>query len=150
MTDIDTDKAMRFLIFMVLGLVGLSTGCSSPSPQTLVQSALAGTHLGWQQAPENQLSFSLATATGIARVALRPLPPNLEVLTLSLPGMDAVEGVQWRGEDGNEAMLLNNGRGEDGVLLQQLRRGFRLQISGGALELVRGGGQLTVIDRYRN
>ncbi len=124
-------------------------GCATTSPQTLVQSALADTHLGWQPAPENQLAFALATASGIGRVELRPLPQHLDTLTLDLPGMRGVEGVQWRGDDGKRAMLYDGAGGSEGVSLQSRGHGCRLQISGPALDLVRGGGVLTVIDDYR-
>ncbi|WP_323843824.1 hypothetical protein [Microbulbifer magnicolonia] len=138
---------MMSLLF-VLGIAGLA-GCATTAPQTLVQSALADTHLGWQPAPENQLAFSVATATGIARVELRPLPRELHTLTLELPGMRKVEGVQWRGDDGGHSMLFDGSGGPDGVSLQSRGHGFRLQIKGAALDLVRGGGMLTVIDYYR-
>ncbi|MFC6635252.1 hypothetical protein [Microbulbifer taiwanensis] len=124
-------------------------GCTATAPQTLVQSALADTHLGWQPSPSNQLAFSLATASGIARVELQPLPEHLDTLTLELPGMRKVEGVQWRGEDGGHAMLFDGAGGPEGVSLQSRGHGFRLEISGAALDLVRGGGVLTVIDYYR-
>jgi len=129
--------------------IAVLAGCVTSSPRTLVQSALADTHLGWQPAPENQLAFSLATASGIARVELRPLPQDLDTLTLELPGMRKVEGVQWRGGDGQQAMLYDGVGGPDGVSLERRGHGFRLQISGPALDLVRGGGVLTVIDYYR-
>ncbi|MBB3060862.1 hypothetical protein [Microbulbifer rhizosphaerae] len=129
--------------------VGLA-GCATTAPRhSLVQSALADTHLGWQPAPKNQLSFSVATASGIARVELRPLPADLQVLTLHLPGMRRVEGVQWLGGDGDNKQLYDGANGPEGVSLQPQGHGFRLQISGEALELVRGGGVLTVIDVYR-
>ena len=133
---------------LAMGVAGLA-GCAATAPQTLVQSALADTHLGWQSAPEHQLAFSLATATGIARVELRPLPADLQTLTLDLPGMQKVEGVQWIGENGQSAMLYSGVDGADGVTLQRKGHGYRLQISGAALERLRGGGVLTVIDYYR-
>lgn len=133
---------------MAAGLTVLA-GCTTTPPQTLVQSALADTHLGWQPAPENQLAFALATASGIGRVELRPLPEHLDTLTLDLPGMRKVEGVQWRGDDGENAMLYSGAGGREGVSLQSRGHGYRLQISGPALDLVRGGGVLTVIDYYR-
>ncbi|WP_308367936.1 MULTISPECIES: hypothetical protein [unclassified Microbulbifer] len=134
-----------FLLF-TLGLAG----CATTTPRhSLVQSALADTHLGWQPAPKNQLAFSVATASGIARVELRPLPADLHVLTLHLPGMRRVEGVQWQADDGDNTQLYDGVDGSEGVSLQPWGHGFRLQISGEALELVRGGGVLTVIDVYR-
>ena len=136
-------------LLLVTGVLGV-TGCAATSPRTLVQSALADTHLGWQPAPENQLAFSLATATGIARVELRPLPEKLQVLTLDLPGMEKVEGVQWRNDSGDHALLYSGSQGYDGVTLERRGHGFRLGISGAALERVRGGGTLTVIDYYRS
>ena len=139
---------MRALITTCL-LSVLIAGCVTPAPRTLVQSALADTHLGWQPAPKNQLAFSIATATGIARVELRALPRNLELLTLELPGMQKVEGVQWHGEDGNHGMLFSGNAGEEGILLERRGHGFRLQISGPALDRVRAGGELTVVDFYR-
>ncbi|WP_346839564.1 hypothetical protein [Microbulbifer sp. SAOS-129_SWC] len=135
-------------LLLIVGLTCLA-GCGTTAPRTLVQSALADTHLGWQPAPEHQLAFSLATATGIARVTLQPLPQDLKTLTLDLPGMQKVEGVQWVGENGHSAMLYSGADRTDGVVLQRQHHGFRLQISGAALERVRGGGVLTVIDYYR-
>lgn len=141
---------MRVLITMSLLLAAGLTGCAVTAPRhSLVQSALADTHLGWQPAPENQLAFSLATTTGIARVELRPLPENLHTLTLDLPGMRRVEGVQWRGSSGDGAMLYDGVGGPEGVSLKPRGHGFRLRISGEALDLVRGGGVMTVIDVYR-
>jgi len=133
---------------LAAGVMAL-VGCTATAPQNLVQSALADTHLGWQPAPEHQLAFSLATATGIARVTLRPLPQDLQTLTLDLPGMQKVEGVQWVGENGKSAMLYSGVDGNDGVRLERQHHGFRLEISGAALDRVRGGGVLTVIDYYR-
>ncbi|KUJ79168.1 hypothetical protein AWR36_015480 [Microbulbifer flavimaris] len=130
---------------LVVGLAGCATG----TPQNLLQSDRADTHLGWQPAPENQLAYSVATASGIARLALDPLPENLDRVTLDLPGMQRVEGVQWRGDDGKSAMLYSGGAGEQGVTLEQRRRGFRLRIDGPALDLIRVGGLLTVVDFYR-
>ncbi|MCW8126302.1 hypothetical protein [Microbulbifer halophilus] len=135
-------------LLLVSGTLG-TAGCVTTSPQTLVQSALADTHLGWQPAPEHQLAFSIATASGIARLELRPLPADLETLTLDLPGMEKVEGVQWRSGDGEHAMLYSGAAGMEGVELQRQGHGFRLEISGAALDRVRGGGVLTVIDFYR-
>ncbi|MFI2810404.1 MULTISPECIES: hypothetical protein [unclassified Microbulbifer] len=139
---------MRAVITISL-LVGVLAGCVATSPRNLVQSGLADTHLGWQPAPENQLAFSLATASGIARIELRPLPGELEVLTLDMPGMEKVEGVQWLGSDGGHAMLFSGVPEATGVTLERKPRGFRLVIAGEALELIRGGGVLTVIDYYR-
>jgi hypothetical protein len=138
---------MSLLLAAVMeGLAGCATTTIS---QSLVQSALADTHLGWRSAPKNQLAYSLATASGIARVELRQLPDDLHKLTLDLPGMRRVEGVQWRGEEGGSELLYDGDRGWEGVILEEQRHGFRLQISGRALDLVRGGGVLTVIDFYR-
>ncbi|WP_237060565.1 hypothetical protein [Microbulbifer sediminum] len=137
------------VVIMVSLLVGVLAGCVSTSPRHLVQSGLADTHLGWQPAPENQLAFSLATASGIARIEFRPLPEELEVLSLDMPGMEKVEGVQWLGSDGDHAVLFSGIPGAAGVTLERKARGFRLVIAGEALDLVRGGGVLTVIDYYR-
>lgn len=135
-------------VLLALGLGSLA-GCSTAPPRTLVQSALADTHLGWQPAPANQLAYSVATASGIARVELQPLPEKLHTLTLDLPGMRRVEGVQWRGENGQHSMLFDGAGGPDGISLQSRGHGFRLEIKGAALDHVRGGGVLTVIDHYR-
>lgn len=136
------------IILLWVLLLGL-TGCAASKPYSPVQSAFADTHIGWQPAPENQLAYSLTTATGIARVELRQLPEDLDRLTLELPGMRNVEGVQWQGEDGTHDQLYDGGGVQDGVTLEKLRHGFRLQIFGGALDRVRGGGVLTVVDFYR-
>lgn len=141
----NTSIMKSLLMTVVVGFAG----CTSPSPQTFVQSALADTHLGWQPAPEHQLSYELATTSGIARVELRPLPQELQRLTLDLPGMQQVEGVQWRGENGENAMLYDGAGGPEGISLKRRGHGFRLQIEGPALDLVRDGGELTVIDYYR-
>ncbi|SDK30236.1 hypothetical protein [Microbulbifer yueqingensis] len=139
---------MRAVIVALL-LAGSLAGCMSSQPHTLVQSAFADTHLGWQPAPENQLAFSVATASGIARVELLQLPLDLEVLTLDMPGMEQVEGVQWAGTDGNHALLYSGVPEAAGVTLERRSHGFRLRIAGEALDIVRAGGMLTVIDYYR-
>ncbi|GAA5525969.1 hypothetical protein Maes01_02548 [Microbulbifer aestuariivivens] len=131
---------------LVIGLAGCATG----TPHNLLQSDRADTHLGWKQAPENQLAYSVATTSGIARLVLDKLPQNLNRVTLYLPAMQRVEGVQWLGDDGDKAMLYSGGVGEPGVTLEQRRRGFALLIEGPALERVRVGGQLTVVDFYRS
>lgn len=137
---------MRASIMMSLLLVIGLAGCVATEPQALVQSALADTHLGWQAAPENQLAFSIATASGVARLKLRPLPDDLQTLTLDLPGMRRVGGVQWRGDGGDQRTLFDDTGGSEGVLLEEYGHGFRLQISGAALNLLRDGGILTVVD----
>ncbi|WP_237068408.1 hypothetical protein [Microbulbifer guangxiensis] len=141
---------MRALIrtmswLLVFGLAGCATG----TPQNLLQPDRADTHLGWQPAPENQLAYSVATASGIARLVLDRLPDNLNRVSLELPGMQRVEGVQWRGDDGDKAMLFSGGSGEPGVRLEERRRGFILHIEGAALDRIRVGGLLTVVDFYR-
>lgn len=130
---------------LVIGLAGCATG----TPHNLLQSDRADTHLGWQPAPENQLAYSVATSSGIARLVLDRLPENLNRVTLDLPGMQEVEGVQWRGDDGKNAMLYSGHSGEPGVTLEQRRRGFTLYIEGPALDRIRVGGLLTVVDFYR-
>ena len=164
--DIDRDKAMRAMTMKsvmrsVLILGALSTalfslaGCTSHAPEpinprNLAQSAVADTHLGWKPAPANQLNYSLATSTGIARMEMRELPLDLQAVTIELPGMRNIEGIQWRGAGGEHAMLFDGAEGMDGVTVERQHRGYRLQVRGPALESMRSGGYLTVIDYYRN
>jgi len=136
----------------VLFLLG---GCVTPGPEpinprNLAQSAVADTHLGWKPAPANQLNYSLATSTGIARMEMRELPLDLQAVTIELPGMRNIEGIQWRGAGGDHAMLFDGAEGMDGVTVERQHRGYRLQVRGPALESIRNGGFLTVIDYYRN
>ena len=148
-------------LFLLLScaLVGMATGgltgCASAkpnpiNPQQLAQSAQADTHLGWKPAPANQLNYSLATSTGIARMEMRELPAALRAMTIELPGMRNIEGVQWSALDGAHAMLFDGGEGVDGVTVERRNRGYCLQVRGPALDAMRGGGFLTVIDYYRN
>ncbi|MCK7597248.1 hypothetical protein M0G74_08190 [Microbulbifer sp. CAU 1566] len=142
------------LIAMSL-VLGMLSGCSTQAPsavnpRNLAQSAVADTHLGWKPAPANQLNYSLATSTGIARMEVRELPLDLEAVTIELPGMRNVEGVQWRAASGEHAMLFDGAEGMDGVTVERQQRGYRLQVQGPALESMRSGGLLTVIDYYRN
>ncbi|MCX2779675.1 hypothetical protein [Microbulbifer thermotolerans] len=138
---------MRASVILVLVMMGVGVaGCSATSPHTLVQSALADTHLGWHPAPENQLAFALATASGIGRVTLRPLPDHLDTLTLELPGMRKVKEVQWVGDEGEQMRLYDGVNGFDGVSLESRGHGYRLRIVGQALDLIRDGGLLTVVD----
>ncbi|WOX06110.1 hypothetical protein [Microbulbifer pacificus] len=130
-------------------------GCATNSgnslnPRNLAQSAVADTHLGWKPAPEHQLNYSLATSSGIARMEMRELPADLLAVTIELPGMRNVEGVQWRAASGQHAMLFDGAEGADGVTLERQQRGYRLQLQGAALESMRSGGFLTVIDYYRH
>lgn len=130
-------------------------GCTTNSgnslnPRNLAQSAVADTHLGWKPAPEHQLNYLLATSSGIARMEMRELPADLQAVTIELPGMRSVEGVQWRAASGQHAMLFDGAEGADGVTLERQQRGYRLQLQGAALESIRSGGFLTVIDYYRN
>ncbi|WP_158681707.1 hypothetical protein [Microbulbifer pacificus] len=135
----------------LLWLAGCSISGSSPiNPRHLAQSAVADTHLGWKPAPAHQLNYSLATSSGIARMEMRELPADLQAVTIELPGMRNVEGVQWRGASGEHAMLFDGAEGADGVTLERQQRGYRLQLQGAALESIRSGGFLTVIDYYRN
>ena len=132
-------------------LAGCTTsGPSAINPRNLAQSAVADTHLGWKPAPAHQLNYSLATSSGIARMEVRELPADLQTVTIELPGMRNVEGVQWRGASGEHAMLFDGAEGADGVTLERQQRGYRLQLQGTALESIRSGGFLTVIDYYRN
>ncbi|WP_295802323.1 hypothetical protein [uncultured Microbulbifer sp.] len=141
---------------MLMGVAagGLS-GCAtvkpdSINPQQLAQSARADTHLGWKPAPANQLNYSLATSSGIARMEMRELPIALHAVTIELPGMRNIEGVQWRALDGEHELLFDGGEGVDGVTVERRNRGYRLQVRGAALDSIRSGGFLTVIDYYRN
>lgn len=147
-----SSKLIRALISAALiGLVGCSTnGNSTVNPRNLAQSAVADTHLGWKPAPANQLNYSLATSSGIARMEMRELPADLQAVTIELPGMRNVEGVQWRAASGEHSMLFDGTQGVDGVTLERQQRGYRLQLQGAALEAMRHGGFLTVIDFYRN
>ena len=142
-------RVSRTILFLAGVIHGLAGCAPAPALQTLVQSAFADTHLSWRSAPENQLAYSVATASGIARVELRALPGELDTLTLDLPGMRRVEEVQWQGEDGGYSMLYDGAGGPQGVSLESRGHGFRLSISGEALDLMRGGGVLTVVDFYR-
>ena len=139
-------------LLLVFGLTGCSTVSQNPSlnPRFLAQSAVPDTHLGWQPAPENELNYSLATSSGIARMEMRPLPADLQAVTIELPGMRNIEGVQWRAENGSHAMLFDGAEELDGVTVERRDRGYRLQVEGPALDTMRGGGLLTVIDYYRN
>lgn len=161
--DIDRDKAMcvktmkSVLIFNTLlsGVLLLLAGCTSQAPEpinprNLAQSAVADTHLGWKPAPANQLNYSLATSSGIARMEMRELPVDLQAVTIELPGMRNIEGIQWRGTGGDNAMLFDGVEGMDGVTVERQHRGYLLQVRGRALESIRSGGFLTVIDYYRN
>nr|WP_010132731.1 hypothetical protein [Microbulbifer agarilyticus] len=135
----------------LLSLAGCVSNQPEPiNPRSLAQSAVADTHLGWKPAPAHQLNYSLATSSGIARMEMRELPVDLQALTIELPGMRNVEGVQWRAANGQQAMLFDGDQGMDGVTLERQRRGYRLQMRGPALESMRSGGFLTVIDYYRN
>ncbi|WP_156035137.1 hypothetical protein [Microbulbifer sp. HZ11] len=136
---------------LLIGLAGCVSSAPEPiNPRSLAQSAVADTHLGWKPAPAHQLNYSLATSSGIARMEMRELPGDLQAVTIELPGMRNVEGVQWRAANGDHAMLFDGGRGADGVTLERRQRGYRLQVRGPALEMLRPGGLLTVIDYYRN
>ncbi|WP_444944629.1 hypothetical protein ACJJIK_07460 [Microbulbifer sp. ZKSA006] len=123
-------------------------GCTATPPHKLVQSVVADTHLGWQTAPENQLAFSLATASGVAQVELQPLPEALTVVTLELPGMREVEYVQWENEHGESTILYDGEAGLEGVSLQSRGHGYRLQLQLSAMEYIRDGGVLTVTHRH--
>ncbi|QFT55651.1 hypothetical protein [Microbulbifer sp. THAF38] len=143
---------MRTLIVLfVLWLTVLAGlfGCSSSTstPRTLVQSVVADTHLGWRPAPENQLAFSLATASGVAQIELQPLPDQFTLVTLELLGMRNVEGIQWQDEKGESTMLYDGQAGLDGVSLQSRDHGFHLQLQLSSMDYLRNGGVLTVIDR---
>jgi len=143
---------MRTLIlYFMLWLTALvgPLGCSSSAPRNLAQSVVADTHLGWPSAPENQLVLSLATASGIAQVELQPLPEHFTLVTLELPGMRKVEGVQWRDGNGRSTMLYDGENGLDGVSLQSRGHGFRLQLQLSSMDYIRTGGVLTVIDYWR-
>ncbi|USD22914.1 hypothetical protein [Microbulbifer variabilis] len=136
-----------FVLWLTV-LAGLS-GCSSSAPRSFAQSIVADTHLGWRPAPENQLAFSLATVSGVAQVELQPLPEQFTLVTLELPGMRNVEGIQWQGEEGESTMLYDGQAGLDGVSLQSRDHGFRLQLQLSSMDYLRNGGVLTVIDRRR-
>ncbi|GAB2882915.1 hypothetical protein ACCI51_17010 [Microbulbifer echini] len=141
---------MRTLIvFLVLWLAALAgpLGCSSSTPRNFAQSVVADTHLGWRPAPENQLAFSLATASGVARVELQPLPEEFTLVTLELLGMRNVEGIQWQDEKGESTLLYDGKAGLSGVSLQSQGHGFRLQLQLSSMDYLRNGGVLTVIDR---
>ena len=136
---------------VILALAGCVSQTPEPiNPSNLAQSAVKDTHLGWNPAPANQLNYSLATSTGIARMEMRELPGDLQAVTIELPGMRSIEGVQWRGAGGDNAMLFDGVEGVDGVTVERQHRGYRLQVRGRALESIRSGGFLTVIDYYRN
>ncbi|WP_157953964.1 hypothetical protein ACJJI5_08415 [Microbulbifer sp. EKSA008] len=122
-------------------------GCASTSPHNLVQSVVADTHLGWQTAPENQLAFSLATASGVAQVELQPLPEEFTVVTLELPGMQKVENIQWENEEGKFTTLYDGEASLEGVSLQSRGHGYRLQLQLSAMDYLRDGGVLTVTDQ---
>ncbi len=148
---------MRSVLFLsTLSAVLLSlAGCISQAPEPinpryLAQSAVADTHLGWKPAPANQLNYSLATSSGIARMEMRALPIDLQAVTIELPGMRNIEGIQWRGVGGDHAMLFDGAEEMDGVTVERRHRGYLLQVRGPALESIRTGGYLTVIDYYRN
>ncbi|WP_299591585.1 hypothetical protein [uncultured Microbulbifer sp.] len=148
---------MKSVLFpsALVGVLTLLAGCVSQAPEpinprNLAQSAVADTHLGWKPAPANQLSYSLATSTGIARMEMRELPVDLQAVTIELPGMRNIEGIQWRGASGDHAMLFDGAEGMDGVTVERQHRGYLLQVRGTALESIRSGGHLTVIDYYRN
>ena len=153
-------RALKTILLLVSSVVvgmavGGLTGCASTqpnpiNPQQLAQSAQPDTHLGWKPAPANQLNYSLATSTGIARVEMRELPPALHAVTIELPGMRNIEGVQWSALNGANAMLFDGGEGVDGVTVERRNRGYCLQVRGAALDTMRSGGFLTVIDYYRN
>lgn len=135
----------------IAATAGCSTATPSPvNPQALAQSALADTHLGWKPAPANQLSYSLATSSGIARMEMRELPHDLQAVTIELPGMRNIEGVQWQAASGDHALLFDGGEGADGVTVRRRQRGYTLEVQGAALDTIRRGGFLTVIDYYRN
>ncbi|MFV8783194.1 hypothetical protein ACNKU7_12300 [Microbulbifer sp. SA54] len=165
--DIDRDEAMRVIKAiskgLVYGLISLGgalggvtlAGCTTTAPdpvnpRALAQSALADTHLGWKPAPANQLNYSLATSSGIARMEMRELPEDLQAVTIELPGMRNIEGVQWQAVSGDHALLFDGGEGADGVTVKRQHRGYTLQVQGAALDTIRRGGFLTVIDYYRN
>ena len=131
------------------------SGCVSQAPEpinprNLAQSAVADTHLGWKPAPAHQLNYSLATSTGIARMEMRELPTDLQAVTIDMPGMRNIEGIQWHAANGEHAMLFDGHSGMEGVTVERQHRGYRLQMRGAALESIRPGGFLTVIDYYRN
>ncbi|WP_231756977.1 hypothetical protein [Microbulbifer elongatus] len=151
MTSTSNIKYRIWAVIFMLGLAGCASQTPEPiNPRHLAQSAVADTHLGWKPAPAHQLNYSLATSSGIARMEMRELPSDLQALTIELPGMRNVEGIQWRASNGDHAMLFDGDRGADGVTLERRQRGYRLQVRGPALETVRPGGFLTVIDYYRN
>ncbi|MCO1335245.1 hypothetical protein MO867_12970 [Microbulbifer sp. OS29] len=127
--------------------VGL-LGCTSNFPRNLVQSVVADTHLGWKTAPENQLAFSVATASGVAQVELQPLPEEFTIVTLELPGMQKVERVQWENDVGQFTTLYDGRAGLDGVSLQSRGHGSRLQLQLSAMDYIRDGGVLTVTDQH--
>ena len=131
------------------------SGCVSQAPEpinprNLAQSAVADTHLGWKPSPAHQLTYSLATSSGIARMEMRELPTDLQAVTIELPGMRNIEGIQWRAANGSHAMLFDGDRGMEGVTVERQQRGYRLQVRDPALGSIRPGGLLTVIDYYRN
>ncbi|GAA5442130.1 hypothetical protein Misp06_00291 [Microbulbifer sp. NBRC 101763] len=143
---------MRTLIlYFVLWFCTLAgpLGCSSIAPRELAQSVVADTHLGWRSAPENQLVFSLATVSGVAQVELQPLPEEFTLVTLELPGMRKVEGIQWQDESGQSTVLYDGEDGLDGVSLQSRGYGFELQLQLSSMDYLRNGGVLTVIDQKR-
>ncbi|MBN8430916.1 hypothetical protein JF535_08620 [Microbulbifer salipaludis] len=135
----------------VVFLAGCISQAPEPiNPRNLAQSAVADTHLGWKPAPANQLNYSMATSSGIASMQLRALPGHLQAVTIELPGMRNIEGIQWRGAEGDNAMLFDGAEGMDGVTVERQYRGYRLSVRGPALESIRSGGYLTVIDYFRN
>lgn len=152
---VTTTKSVLLLNTLLSGVLLSLAGCVSQTPdpinpRNLAQSAVADTHLGWKPAPANQLSYSLATSTGIARMEMRELPGDLQAVTIELPGMRNIEGIQWSGVRGDHAMLFDGVEGMDGVTVERQHRGYRLHVRGRALESIRSGGFLTVIDYYRN
>ncbi|WGL17480.1 hypothetical protein PVT68_04105 [Microbulbifer bruguierae] len=136
------------ILLLVLG--GCTTQSSVLNPRNLAQSAVADTHLGWKPAPAHELNYSLATSSGIARMEVRELPLDLQAVTIELPGMRNIEGVQWRAANGAHALLFDGVDGMEGVTVERQQRGYRLQVNGPALESMRSGGMLTVIDYHRN
>ena len=156
MRAMKTNSVLLSCVFLGVVIAAGVTGCASTpapdriNPQQLAQSAQADTHLGWKPAPANQLNYSLATSTGIARMEVRELPAALSAVTIELPGMRNIEGVQWRALGGDHELLFDGGEGVDGVTVERRNRGYCLQVRGPALDHMRNGGFLTVIDYYRN
>lgn len=150
-----TMKSSRTISAVIFSVISSLSGCSSQTPEpinprNLAQPAVADTHVGWKPAPANQLNYSLATSTGIARLEIRELPVDLRAVTIELPGMRDIEGVQWHSADGAQAMLFDGSEEMEGVTVERQQRGYRLLVQGAALDSIRSGGYLTVIDYYRN